>query len=107
MSDSDGGTANPRQHGRLYKGGRWVLAKWWWLEVSVLLLGLLTNILLLPLSQGLDQWRQGVKRQVAELLALPGTRPIIFSISVTVFIALTVVGYFADRAVKRDEEKMC
>ena len=68
MSDSDDGTANPRQRGRLYKGGRWVLAKWWWLEIFVLLLGLLTNILLLPLGQGLDQWEQGVKSQMAALL---------------------------------------
>jgi tetratricopeptide (TPR) repeat protein len=105
MSDSDGETANPRQRRWLYNGGRWVLAKWWWLEVSVLLLGLLTNILLLPLSQGLNQWGQGVKSQVAELLALPGTQPITFSISIVVFIALTVVGSFADRAVKRDEER--
>ena len=54
-SDSAGGTDLPRQRGWLYRAGRWVLAKCWWIEGSILLVGLLTNILLFPLGQGLDQ----------------------------------------------------
>src|SRR5262249_650385 len=69
-----------------------------------IVLGLVTNILLLPLSQGWEQWLPGVKSQMAQLLALPSTRPIIFAIGVVVFIALTVAGYFANQAAKRDEE---
>jgi tetratricopeptide (TPR) repeat protein len=82
-----------------------VLAKCWWIEGSILLVGLLTNILLFPLAQGLDQWGQGVKNQVAALLALPGTRPITFSVGIIIVLLLSIAGKLADRALKHDEEE--
>src|SRR5262249_25524876 len=98
-------TVNPHKPGKLYRGLRWLLAKWWWVVGSVVVLGLLTNILLFPLSQGMDPWWPGVKNQVAALLTLPTTQPITFIIGLVVVFVLTVTGYLANRALRRDEKR--
>jgi hypothetical protein len=81
---------------------RWVLAKWWALLV-LLALGLLTNVLLLPLSQGTAQWWPGVQAQVAALIQLPVTQPYLSMLLAAVVPLLSLAGWWADRTLKHQE----
>src|ERR1051326_2816293 len=83
---------------------RRMLNLWWGLFV-VLAGSLLTNILLLPLANGLDDWWPGVQSQVAALLALRETQPFLAGIIVVVVPLLTLAGYFTHRAAEREEQR--
>lgn len=82
---------------------RWLLAKWWGLLV-LLAVGLLTNVLLLPLSQKPNTWLAGVQDQVQGLLALPKENLFLAVLLAVVIPLLSVAGYLAHRELARHEE---
>lgn len=81
---------------------RWLLAKWWWLLV-LMVLGLLTNVVLLPLNQGIAHWGQGIEQQIDALIRLPTTHPYVAVLLAALLPLLTVGGFLADQGLKRKE----
>lgn len=77
------------------------LLAFWWGLIVVVVVGLLTNILLIPLSQGLDQFWPHVKSQIAALYVLLVTQPLPSEGGIALFVILTMGGFLAHRHDKK------
>jgi nitrogen fixation/metabolism regulation signal transduction histidine kinase len=74
----------------------WLLSKWYAL-VFFVLLALGGNLLVVPLSQGLDHWGTGVQIQIAALLSFASAHPVATVAIVLALTLLTGLGYLVDK----------